>query len=118
MNASAFASLKKTFQNLSIIINNLEADNSALIDFDLSLEKTRILYEQLSELKLEKLSKKDSQIERKPDIVSTKKIEVELKKAVSEEYISDEIDTETERLLDEKESIEFVAEQESIETPA
>jgi len=98
MNSKNIEQVQKTLNQLSIIIETLNSNKSSLIDFDLSLEKTRLLYEQLSNLKLEKLSKKSKQI-------GVKNIHVE-KAIIPEETISDEIDKEALKYIEEKESID------------
>jgi len=103
MNTNSFAEMQKTIKQLKQIVDNLNANNSALIDFDLSLEKTRNLYEQLSELKLERLSNKTSgqKIETKPVIV---------REDVLEDDLSEKIDEEALLLMEQKESLEFIPE--------
>lgn len=98
MNSKNIEQVQETLNQLSIVIETLNSDKSSLIDFDLSLEKTRLLYEQLTSLKLEKLSKKSSPIE-------VENVHVE-KTIIPEETISEEIDKEALKYIEEKESID------------
>jgi len=99
MSSNKMGNIQKTVQQLNLIVESLQLENSALIDFDLSLEKTRQLYEELTDLKLEKLSKKNSSVEP-----STFKIE---KEPIIEEDLSDAIDQEALKYIEEKEYIDL-----------
>ncbi len=98
MDSKKLIQVNTTVTQLSIIIDNLQNSQSSLIDVDLSLEKTRLLYEQLTDLKLEKLSKKESEI-------ITESIGFE-KEDVEDEELSTLIDQEALKYIEEKESID------------
>ncbi len=98
MDSKNLIQVKTTVTQISTIIDNLQSPQSSLIDFDLSLEKTRQLYEQLTDLKLEKLSNKETSIK-------TESIKIE-KEKIEEKDLSNQIDQETLKYIEEKEQID------------
>ena len=102
MNNNPFADLKKTLIQLNQVIDNLETGKFSLIDFDISLEKTRKIYEELSELKQNTLGNKSYEspfsVENIEDINDNSNIK--------EEDLSERIDQEALLLMDQKEEIE------------
>lgn len=106
MDSNRLEQIQKTFEQISYKINGLSEQQDALIDIDLTLEKTRVLYDLLSELKLEKLSQKDQAITQKASIKSSPKSP---KIQVIEEQFSTDIDDEALKLIEQKEHIDSLA---------
>ena len=98
MNYNKLEQVQKTLNQLSIVIESLNSEQHSLIDFDLSLAKTRVLYEQLTDLKLEQLSSKPSSIEADKVIIKPE--------PAKEEKISEQIDQEALKYIEEKENID------------
>ena len=103
MNNNPFADLKKTLIQLNQVIDNLESGNASLIDFDLSLEKTRKLYEQLSEIKESTLSNKSYETPLEFDVIDDL---LETKPDIKEEALEEKINQEALLLMDQKEQNE------------
>ena len=101
MDSNRLEQIQKIFNQLSYKIKGLTEQEDALIDIDLALEKNRVLYDLLSELKLEKLSQKD-------DPTPQKTIQRSPKIQVIEEQISNDIDDEALKLIEEKEHLDFL----------
>jgi len=106
MSSKGIEQIKEALKQASFAIENLDSNSHSLIDFDLSLEKVRHLYELLSVSKLESLSSVD---------VSSTNITFSEPKEDKTEPISDSIDQEAIKLMEEKEAIEFIAEEEKNE---
>lgn len=102
MDSNRLEQIQKTFEQISYKVNGLSEQQDALIDIDLALEKTRIFYDLLSELKLEKLSQKDHPKQQKAPQNSPQVQAIE-------EQISNEIDTEALKLIEQKEHLDFMA---------
>jgi len=110
MNNNPFADLKKTLIQLSQVIDNLENGKSTLIDFDLSLDKTRKLYEQLSEIKENTLSNKSYETTIDFNVVDDI---IEPDNNIKDKELSENIDQEALVLMDQKDNLDNFFEQES-----
>lgn len=95
MSSKSVEQIKADLKQIVLIIENLDSKQSSLIDLDLSLEKVRRLYENISTLKLEKLSKSSFNTDNSTE------------QHTEEITIEEQIDQEALKLMEEKEVSEI-----------
>ena len=116
MNSNKIKHIQTALAQLSLSIETIDSVQSSLIDIDLSLDKTRQLYEMLTDFKLEHLSTPTNiQTENIP-VPPKENLEDTVDELVSDD-INDDIDKEAVKYMNEKEAIEWVPEEkENIES--